>query len=370
MTIQTSFFDWAHSGIDWNAPPYEAMAPNLVALNNWLVTNFGGQNLGLDDFDREIRSGGTISDHAYGAAIDWRYEPSWLPNTSPRTLPRAEALKLADHIIDWSAEMGIQRIHDYVGDRIWTAGRTSNIADAHGAWWKPQNGAGSGMGESWARYFHFATTKGAFANSTPIVLRGVPLPGQAWEPIPVPPSVPLTTYTVKSGDTLTSIAKAYDTTVTGLLKLNPQITDPNKIYVGQKINVPAGSTTPTPTPPPPPAEPLAANGLTAAQNAADGAIAATPPGDPIIKNTTVHTNAPWLQQVLCAIPKLPSDGGGPIYPPLWVGEGRIGDGPAVFRMFGDGGKSALAYWQSKNGLVADGVYGPQTEARLRSVRGR
>lgn len=44
-------------------------------------------------------------------------------------------------------------------------------------------------------------------------------------------------YTVKKGDTLTKIAKNYGTTVDALMALNPQITDKNKIYVGQRIRV-------------------------------------------------------------------------------------------------------------------------------------
>lgn len=43
-------------------------------------------------------------------------------------------------------------------------------------------------------------------------------------------------YTVKSGDTLSGIAQKYGTTYTKLAKTN-NISDPNKIYVGQKIRV-------------------------------------------------------------------------------------------------------------------------------------
>lgn len=45
-----------------------------------------------------------------------------------------------------------------------------------------------------------------------------------------------TTYTVKSGDTLSGIAKKYGTTVAKLQNLNG-IKDANKIYVGQKIRL-------------------------------------------------------------------------------------------------------------------------------------
>jgi LysM repeat protein len=50
-------------------------------------------------------------------------------------------------------------------------------------------------------------------------------------------------YTVKRGDTLRTIAASFDTTVANLLKLNPQIKNANLIYPGQKINVPSEATT-------------------------------------------------------------------------------------------------------------------------------
>ena len=46
-----------------------------------------------------------------------------------------------------------------------------------------------------------------------------------------------TTYTVKAGDTLTKIAKVNETTVARLMKLNPDIKDKNKIFVGQVIKL-------------------------------------------------------------------------------------------------------------------------------------
>ena len=44
-------------------------------------------------------------------------------------------------------------------------------------------------------------------------------------------------YTVKSGDDLGKIAKKYGTTVEELIKLNPQIKNPNLIYPGDKIRI-------------------------------------------------------------------------------------------------------------------------------------
>lgn len=47
-----------------------------------------------------------------------------------------------------------------------------------------------------------------------------------------------TEYTVKSGDTLSSIAAKYKTTVDEILKINPEIVNKNLIKIGQTIKVP------------------------------------------------------------------------------------------------------------------------------------
>ena len=47
-----------------------------------------------------------------------------------------------------------------------------------------------------------------------------------------------TTYYIRAGDTLNSVAAAHDITLTELLDLNPEITDPNRVYVGTAIQVP------------------------------------------------------------------------------------------------------------------------------------
>ncbi|HSB00964.1 MAG TPA: LysM peptidoglycan-binding domain-containing protein [Anaerolineales bacterium] len=74
-----------------------------------------------------------------------------------------------------------------------------------------------------------------------VVPSGRAVPGNP-PPNNPPPSGPL--YYAQRGDTLRKIAAKYGTTVDALLRLNPQITNPNIIYVGQAIAVPgAGSST-------------------------------------------------------------------------------------------------------------------------------
>lgn len=45
-------------------------------------------------------------------------------------------------------------------------------------------------------------------------------------------------HTVKEGETLGAIAARYETTISGILRLNPEISDPNLIQVGQRIKLP------------------------------------------------------------------------------------------------------------------------------------
>jgi peptidoglycan endopeptidase LytE len=79
------------------------------------------------------------------------------------------------------------------------------------------------------------------------------------QPSPSPaPSTPATTaYTIKAGDSLSLIARNHQTTITNLLALNPSITDVNRIFAGQRINVAASTPVPSPSQPKPPAQPAA-----------------------------------------------------------------------------------------------------------------
>jgi len=78
------------------------------------------------------------------------------------------------------------------------------------------------------------------------------------------------TYVVKAGDTLSKIAKRNGITVAQLLQANPQITNPDKIKVGDAINLPDTSIENTK---PLPAAPVAPKPVTTTTDAA-GAIGA------------------------------------------------------------------------------------------------
>lgn len=53
-----------------------------------------------------------------------------------------------------------------------------------------------------------------------------------------------TVYVVQRGDTLSAIARRNNTTVAAILRLNPQIRNPNRLYVGQRILLPVAAPQP------------------------------------------------------------------------------------------------------------------------------
>lgn len=61
----------------------------------------------------------------------------------------------------------------------------------------------------------------------------------------------MSTYTIKSGDTLSGIASKYGTSVSTLMSLNPYIKNANLIYAGKTLNLPGtqNNTTTAPTQP-------------------------------------------------------------------------------------------------------------------------
>ena len=91
----------------------------------------------------------------------------------------------------------------------------------------------------------FGTTIDALLAANPnITNRNVIYEGQhlkvyvsAPPPTQPPPPPGGSVYYVQRGDTLRKIAARYGTTVDALLKLNPQIKNPNIIYIGQAITV-------------------------------------------------------------------------------------------------------------------------------------
>lgn len=80
----------------------------------------------------------------------------------------------------------------------------------------------------------------------------IPAPGQKMPtPTPIPSDLPRGTkikYTVQAGDTLSTIASAFNSTVDSILSLNKKvITDQNKLNAGDVLTIAVNLVTPTPT---------------------------------------------------------------------------------------------------------------------------
>lgn len=172
MTVATDFYDWQRSPIPPASAPYDKCSPNLVSLQKYMMKRWGGKSLGCFS-NRNIKGGDVPSSHAYGAARDWRWE-----DPGPG---RARLLaEVIPFLIENSAQLGIQAIHDYVGCRIWRANRSG---DANGGWKKQE--PGSQMGQSWAKWLHIEVNKRQWADGRSVEEKLSPTP-----PVPPVPPVP------------------------------------------------------------------------------------------------------------------------------------------------------------------------------------
>jgi len=149
MTIMTKFFNWQQSR---PGAPYTKASPNLLSLRKYLTERYGGQNLGIYG-NRNITGGKSPSSHAFGAAMDWRYQ-----NPGPgRQVLTGEILPF---LINHSAELGVQAIHDYFGCQVWRAGR---------GWLAQRKGShGGSMGASWALWIHIEVHPEHWADARPV----------------------------------------------------------------------------------------------------------------------------------------------------------------------------------------------------------
>jgi hypothetical protein len=191
-TIETEHYNWQRHQPAPD-PRYARLSPNLDAIGDELAKRWGMTDLGGYGW-RPIRGGTAPSSHGFGAATDRRYFE----------LGRARALS---EVLPWlirnSRALHLQAIHDYFGCRIWRAGRTANLEEAETKWWAPQPpNRTTGMGQSWAVYFHLETTRSGWPDGTPIPNRlvdGEPIPQPEPQPIPTPGG-PFVHATIKRGD--------------------------------------------------------------------------------------------------------------------------------------------------------------------------
>lgn len=162
MTVGTEYTNWQ---IHKPAPDsrYSYCSPNIIQIYDEMAKRWGCTDIGCYGW-RPIRAGTAPSTHGFGAARDIRYDH----------VGRVVALnEIIPWLINFSDELHVSAIHDYIGCRIWHAGRG----------WKAQTAnPANGMGQSWATYFHIETTITGWNDNTPVPNRGVsPTPP---EPIP------------------------------------------------------------------------------------------------------------------------------------------------------------------------------------------
>jgi len=155
----SKYFKWSRLG--WrNAgkAPYNTHSPNLLELRKFLMELFGGHSLGIFGV-RRVRGGVSPSTHAYGAALDWRYEGVTAVGKHDITVPIEQ---VCDWLIANHERLHVQLIVDYVRGRAWNAERGT---------WRSQRPSKHGMGKRWAQWLHIETTPDGWHDATPIMDR-------------------------------------------------------------------------------------------------------------------------------------------------------------------------------------------------------
>lgn len=164
MINTTTFTNW--SAMTPGAP-FNRSSPNLIALQEYLLKRWGGMGLGIYGVRGTRDNPGQWSVHAFGAALDFRYQ-------SPGPGRAVLLDDIIPFLIENSAELGVQAVHDYAGGRIWR----SNRGDGKGAYWKDQPRSSTGMGQTWALWIHIEVHQAAWGDGRPVEqrLQGVTVP--------------------------------------------------------------------------------------------------------------------------------------------------------------------------------------------------
>lgn len=162
VTIAHRFQNWETSGVPLDG--HRTCSPNLVLLRDRCSAEFRTRSRGCYSV-RPVRGSLLIrSPHSWGAALDLDWTLLGRPALESKLLP---------WLVAWSEELGVQAIHDYVGCRIWRAGRTPHEHEACGAWWRAQRPDSHGMGQPWATWIHVETHPDRWGDRRTFQERGV-----------------------------------------------------------------------------------------------------------------------------------------------------------------------------------------------------
>ena len=156
MINTTVFTDWSRKPVA-TMQRFNRSSPNLQAIEAFCEGRWPGtKGQGIHGVRYQRGSKQTWSVHSWGSALDL----SW------RGLPREIALEMIDWLIEHSAELGIQAIHDYVAGRIWRSTRPGG----KGGWLKQAKNA-EGMGQPWGDWIHIEVTEDSWADQRPVAVR-------------------------------------------------------------------------------------------------------------------------------------------------------------------------------------------------------
>jgi len=141
MTVSTfPYYHW-NSRSDSQVAPYNSCSPNLVSLQDYYARRWGAVSLGCHN-ERPVTGGSSLSSHAWGAACD------------PKFPDRAITVEAMDFTIAYSAELGINTIHDYIRQMMWKPGGVGWVSASIGS-----------VGGQW---IHVETTPAMFLDGRPV----------------------------------------------------------------------------------------------------------------------------------------------------------------------------------------------------------
>lgn len=171
MSVMAEFYNYQQNPMrfDSHRAPFESCNPAPQAMRRYTEARWGMVYLGCH-VNRSIRDGSSESSHAFGAAVDMRYQDLGLVDR-----------EIVPWLISTSAQTGLQAIHHYVRCSIWRPPGTSGRSQFSNGW-QTQRRSGD-MGASWASWLHLEFHPGRLLDHRSIE----EMIGETLPPVPPPP---------------------------------------------------------------------------------------------------------------------------------------------------------------------------------------